>query len=101
MADKTAVLYLSIKINNGWTFRKTPGTRLRQLTEGAYYVSWYQGASKQMEKSGQEPDGAIVALKRKQAELRFTAAGGKVEHSDEAGSPRVTITEAKKEYLEE
>jgi dolichyl-phosphate-mannose--protein O-mannosyl transferase len=67
LANKTAVLYQRVKINNKWTFKKAPGSRLRRLEEGSYYVSWYNGTNKQLEPIGPEPSVAVTALRKEVA----------------------------------
>jgi len=41
MANKIVVVYQHIKVNNKWTFKKVPAMRRRFLSNGAYYISWY------------------------------------------------------------
>ena len=61
MVNKAVSLYQSVRINGKWTFRKAPEQRLRKLSEGKYYVSWYEGSKKKMEPVGAEPDVARVS----------------------------------------
>ncbi|MBB5317409.1 dolichyl-phosphate-mannose--protein O-mannosyl transferase [Edaphobacter lichenicola] len=46
MANKIAVVYQHVKINNQWTFQKAPTMRRRFLSDGACYISWYEGTRK-------------------------------------------------------
>lgn len=77
MANKAVALYQSKKINGKWRFRKAPDQRRRRLSEGAHYISWYEGTRKRMECVGPEPDVALAAFDKKRAELRFVATGAK------------------------
>jgi hypothetical protein len=45
--------------------QKTPGSRLRCLAEGSYYVSWYDGTKKRLEPVGPEPGAAATRSRRK------------------------------------
>jgi integrase len=97
MANKAVSLYLSVRINGKWTFRKAPAQRLRKLSEGSYYLSWYEGPKKKMESVGAEPDVARAAVMRKQRELAYIASGGKVEHVD--GSQRTLGKDAIEDFI--
>ena len=55
VANKIAVVYQHVKINNKWTFQKAPTMRRRFLSDGAYYISWYEGTRKRMERVGPDP----------------------------------------------
>ena len=78
MANKIAVVYQHVKINNKWTFKKAPAMRRRFLSDGAYYISWYEGTRKRMERVGPDPTQAEKALLKKSAELSFLAVGGEI-----------------------
>jgi hypothetical protein len=49
------LLSINVKINNKWTFQKAPTMRRRFLSDGAYYISWYEGTRKRMERVGPDP----------------------------------------------
>jgi hypothetical protein len=77
LANKAVVLYQSIKIKNKWTMRRAEGT-LRNLPEGSYYVSYYDGTRKRMEPVGRDPKEALNSIKKKQLELLYVAEGGQI-----------------------
>ena len=107
MANKTVVLYQHIKIKGKLKYGKVdPSRRLRRLSEGEYYISWYEGTRKRMEPLGPDPDVAKVAFDKKSAELRFIATGGEVKPAevkpaDEERGTRTKLTEAIKEFLDD
>ncbi len=102
MANKTVVLYQHIKIKGKWKYCKVaPSDRLRRLSEGEYYISWYEGTRKWMEPLGPDSDVAKVAFDKKSAELRFIAAGGEVKQAEEERGSRTKLTKAIKEYLDD
>ena len=96
MANKIAVVYQHVKINNKWTFKKAPAMRRRFLSDGAYYISWYEGTRKRMERVGPDPTQAEKALLKKSAELSFLAVGGEIKANpwpkDHISSPSGIIT---------
>lgn len=110
MANKSAVLYQTIKIKNKWTTRRAEGT-LRNLTEGVYYVVFYRGAERCTESAGRNAKEALDLLKRKQVELLYVAQGGHVSTPLPAAfdpgaavappKERKSLKEAIKEYLED
>jgi hypothetical protein len=55
VANKIAVVYQHVKINNKWTFKKAPAVRRRFLSDGGYSISWYEGTRKRMERAGPDP----------------------------------------------
>jgi integrase len=98
LANKTVTLYQNLKVNNKWTFRKVTGSRLRNLAEGAYYLSWYEGSKKQMQLIGTDAAAAMKAVDRKNAELQYIALGGEVLGLS-TGVKRLTVAKAIAEYL--
>ena len=70
MANVKVRLYQSIKVAGKWILRRAPEQRLRQLSQGGYYVRF----GTRMEPAGRDPAVALAALKRKQAELAFIIA---------------------------
>jgi dolichyl-phosphate-mannose--protein O-mannosyl transferase len=99
MANKIVVAYQHVKISNKWTFKKVPATRRQFLSNGAYYISWYQGTTKRMERVGPDPDQAKTAQEKKSAELSFLAVGGEVKANPADTHVRVKVIEAVDEYL--
>jgi integrase len=99
MANKIVVVYQHVKINNKWTFKKVPAMRRRFLSNGAYYISWYEGNRKQMEHVGPDPAQAEKALEKKSAELSFLAVGGEIKANPADTHVRVKVSEAVDEYL--
>jgi hypothetical protein len=49
LANCSVVLYQSIKIKNKWAYRKV-SEELSKLSSGEYYVGWYEGSKKQMDR---------------------------------------------------
>jgi len=99
VANKIAVVYQHVKINNKWTFKKAPAMRRRFLSDGAYYISWYEGTRKRMERVGPDPTQAEKALLKKSAELSFLAVGGEIKANPADTHVRVRVSEAVEEYL--
>lgn len=99
MANKIAVVYQHLKINNKWTFKKVPAMRRRFLSDGAYYIGWYEGTRKRMERVGPDPTQAEKALLKKSAELSFLAVGGEIKANPADTDVRVKVSEAVEEYL--
>jgi len=97
LAHVKVSLYQSIKISGKWTFRRAPLQRLRMLHEGGYYVRF----GTHMEAAGRDPALAIAAVRRKQAELAFTALGGEVKQDESRAkqSNRTKLADAIEEYL--
>lgn len=104
LANKTVVLYQHIKIKGKWKYCKVdPSDRLRRLSEGEYYISWYERTRKSMEPLGPDPDVAKVAFDKKSAELRFIATGGEVKHDESKAehAQRVKVSKAVEEYIDD
>jgi hypothetical protein len=96
MANRAVALYKHVKIRNRWTFQIAPEP-LERLKKGAYYVSWYEGKAKRMQRVGPDPRKAEAALEKKRLELAFVAAGGRVQReSDDARKATVTASARKK-----
>jgi hypothetical protein len=79
VANKIAVVYQHGKINNKWTFQKAPTMRRHFLSDGAYYISWYEGTRKRMERVGPDPIEAEKVLLKKSAERGATPIGSWLE----------------------
>jgi hypothetical protein len=62
LANKSVVLYQSIKVKNKWTMRRAEGM-LRNLTGGSYYVSYYN-VHRRMHFGTLAPLGPIVSSAR-------------------------------------
>lgn len=54
-----------------------------------------------MQKVGPEPDVALMALRKKEAELSFIATGGEVKPNEEQNETRITLANAIKDYLDD
>jgi len=54
MANEAVALYQYVKIAKKWRFQ-TASAPLIKLGENSYYVSWYEGMTKQMERVGPGP----------------------------------------------
>lgn len=48
LANKSVVLYQSVKIRNEWRFRPVDEDS-SHLSDGPFYVSWYDGKKKRMD----------------------------------------------------
>jgi hypothetical protein len=81
LANKSVVLYQSIKIGNQWTFREVPGD-LPKFSKWQLYVSWYDGAQKRMDPVGRDSKHALKMLNKERLELAYVAAGGAVNKSE-------------------
>ena len=79
MANKSVVLYQSIKVKNKWKYRRAEGM-LRDLSVGSYYMSYYAGSKKRMEPVGRIAKEALDLVKKKQLELLYVANGGTIAH---------------------
>lgn len=101
LANKTVVLYRYTKVEGKWKYCKAPSSRLRKLAEGAYYIGWYEGAEKRLLNVGPEPDVALAARSRKEAELRFIAEGGEIKDVRDESGTRMKVAAAIKEYLDD
>jgi integrase len=81
LANKSVVLYQSIKIGNQWTFREVSGD-LPRFSKWQLYVSWYEGSKKQMDPVGRDSEHALKMLNKKRLELAYVAAGGEVKEGE-------------------
>lgn len=56
MANRAASLYMSVKKPDGlWRMKSAPDKRLRNLSIGSYYVSFYEGNRKKFDNVGTRP----------------------------------------------
>jgi hypothetical protein len=46
LGEQDCFLYQSVKVEGNWTFKKISETRLRRLSQGGYYISWYTSSGK-------------------------------------------------------
>ncbi len=81
LANKSVVLYQSIKIGNKWTLYPVDEDSTH-FSEGPFYVSWYDGKKKQMDPVGRDPKQALRMAHLKRAALAFVAAGGEIKRAD-------------------
>jgi len=110
LANKSVVLYQSIKVKNKWTMRRAEGM-LRNLAEGSYYMSYYVGAQKRMESVGRDAKEALNQVKKKQLELLYIANGGHIASppngslnyptNSQPAPAKKSVTVAIKEYLDD
>lgn len=97
MANRAASLYRSMKKPDGlWGMKSAPEKRLRNLSIGSYYVSFYEGNRKKFENVGNKADAALAALQRKRKELEFVAVGGETKNGN---GKRHRLSEAITQYL--
>jgi hypothetical protein len=95
-------LLLSINTQKSITserFRRHPSCVGAFCPTGAYYISWYEGTRKRMERAGPDPIEAEKALLKKSAELSFLTAGGEIKANPADTHVRVKVSEAVEEYL--
>lgn len=81
LANKSVVLYQSIKIGRKWALRAVDEDSTR-FSEGPFYVSWYDGKKKRMDPVGCDPEQALRMANLKRAALAFVAAGGEIKRAD-------------------
>lgn len=73
LANKSVVLYQSIKVGKTWKLRPIDEDSSR-FSNGPFYVSWYDGTKKQMESVGRDPQHALRMVTLKRAALAYAAA---------------------------
>lgn len=93
LANKSVVLYQSIKIGNKWTLCPVDEDS-SHFSKGPFYVSWYDGKKKHTDPVGRDPEHAIRMAVRKRAELALIAAGGEVKEARPVQMPAPNSTEA-------
>lgn len=81
LANKSVVLYQSIKIGSKWTLCPVDEDSTH-FSEGPFYVSWYDGKKKQMDPVGRDPEQALRMAHLKRTALAFVAAGGEIKRAD-------------------
>ncbi len=81
MANKSVVLYQRTKIKKKWAYRKVAEV-ISKLACGEYYLSWYDGKRKRLDRVGSNPEAALAALEKNRLELAYVATGGEVKQSD-------------------
>ena len=86
MANKSVVLYQSIKVGKGWIFRAVDEDS-SHFSDGPFYVSWYRGKKKQMDPVGNDPEHALSMTKLKRAALAYVSAGGEVKDTNRVQNP--------------
>jgi len=97
MANRAVSLYMSVKKPDGlWGMKSVPEKRLRNLSIGSYYVSFYEGNRKKFDNVGSKADAALAALQRKRKELEFVAVGGETKNGN---GKRHGLSEAITQYL--
>ena len=86
LANKSVVLYESIKVGKKWHFRPVDENASR-FSDGPFYVSWYDGKKKQMEPAGRDPEHALRMAHLRRSALAFVAAGGEITISNLVRKP--------------
>lgn len=86
LANKSVVLYQSIKIGTKWKLRAVDEDS-SHFSGGPFYVSWYDGLKKQMEPAGRDPEHALRMVNLKRAALAYVSAGGEFKDSNSVQSP--------------
>jgi len=81
LANKSVVLYQSIKIGKKWTLCPVDEDA-SHFSDGPFYVSWYDGKKKQMDPAGRDPKEALRKANLKRSALAFVAAGGEIKQAD-------------------
>jgi integrase len=113
MANRTATLYVNVKMADGlWRFKR-PVTKLNgrlkpgwalldgkeiQFEDFNYYVSWYESGAKKFELVGRDTDVAVAAVSRREKGLEAKAAGLAVVDQKEAAG-RLLVSDAIAVYL--
>lgn len=82
LANKSVVLYQSIKIGKKWTLRPVDEDS-SHFSEGTFYVSWYDGKKKQMDPVGRDPELALSKAKLKRTALAYISAGGEIKNTNQ------------------
>ncbi len=93
LANKSGVLYESIKVGKRWYFRAVDEDA-SHFSNGPFYVSWYDGKKKQMEHAGREPEHALRMAHLKRSALAFVAAGGEIKPADKKKDLKSALVEA-------
>lgn len=81
MANKSVILFQSLKIGRRWVFRPVDEDSSR-FPNGQFYVSWYDGKKKQIDPVGRDPEHALRMANRKRAALAYVSAGGEIKQAD-------------------
>jgi len=110
LANKSVVLYQSVKIGKKWKLRAVDEDATR-FTVGPFYVSWYDGKEKQMDPVGHDPEHALSEAHLKRTALAYLAAGGEIKPNNPPVPPvqavqepvreRKKVATAVAEYLED
>ena len=87
VANKSVVLYQSIKIGNKWVLRPVDEDS-SYFSVGPFYVSWYDGKKKMMVPVGPDPEHALRKANLKRIELAYVSAGGEVNNTDQIQKPQ-------------
>ena len=110
MANKSVVLYQSVKTRGKWSLRAVDEDSNR-FDVGPFYVTWYEGKEKQSEPVGRDPEHALREARLKRAALAYVAVGGKIKPNGSPAPPvrmtdeqparkRKSVATAIAEYLE-
>jgi hypothetical protein len=86
LANKSVVLYQSIKIGREWILRAVDEDS-SHFTDGPFYISWYDGKKKQMDPVGRDSAQALRMANLKRAALAYIAAGGGVKNTNPGQNP--------------
>lgn len=105
LANKSVVLYQSVKIKTEWKYQEVVDD-LPKFSKTPLYVSWYEGSKKRMEPVGRDSKHALEMLDKKRLELAYKAAGGEIreikkspDQPPEHRVQRKKVSEAVAEYL--
>lgn len=82
LANKSVVLYQSVKVKTKWTFQEVVDD-LPEFSKAPLYVSWYEGKDKRMVPVGRDSKHALKMLDKKRAELAYKNLGGEIKESTE------------------
>jgi integrase len=82
LANKSVVLYQSVKVKAKWTFLEVVDD-LPEFSKAQLYVSWYEGKDKRMTPVGRDSKHALKMLNKKRAELAYKNLGGEIKESAE------------------
>ena len=93
LANKSVVLYESIKVGKKWVLCPVDEDS-SHFSDGPFYVSWYEGKKKQMDPAGRDPEHALRMANLKRAALAYVAAGGEIKPADKKKDLKSVFVEA-------
>ena len=77
MANKSVVLYQYVKVRIRWKYIRAIEP-LKRLSKGYYCLGWYEGAVKQWENVGADPQKVTEALEKTRLQLTLSRPDGNI-----------------------